>query len=348
MNRLDDDDLVPLGSHAHSATGGGGGAAASPLPVGGAGSGGLAPLSASSGIPGSALPPLARNNSASPLPGVIGYSPGQPRAGNPGAAATAPRPVYAPAPYADEAASGTGRRALLISGAVAALVVAFVGYYLFRTPPPVAAPTGYAAFAASDNSFLCDAPQGWQTRIAEGLKQENGSPTVEGVTFSSGNAQIQVITNTISSQVARELVFGKDLVPESMTGSRSAALHKKSKKALARSLRGYQEKPVIMLETPMGGSGPLADPARISEFSATGNRWGLGGPLHGYRASLAGRQYVASLTCQCSERDWPKLKPAFMHTIKTLREAKAPEEDENAGMPGAGLPTGYGLGLGGR
>lgn len=137
-------------------------------------------------------------------------------------------------------------------------------------------------------------------------------------------------------------MFGNEVVPPSLTGSRAASLHKRSGKAVAKNLRNYKEKKAPALKNGMGGmyvdeNKKFVSDARMSEYTASANKFGLGGPVHGFRATLAGGELVATVVCQCSERDWPKLKPAFLRVIASVRERKQPDPDEGMTLPGTGM-----------
>lgn len=228
---------------------------------------------------------------------------------------------------------------IIAGGAVA--VLALIAYFVFRTPPPVAVPTSFATFTAADGSFTCDTPGGWDTRAVGAAAGDKQLTNSDGVFLTSGNAKIEITTTTVAGQAMGELVLGKETVPESMTGSAAAALHRRSKKGLKNRLKGYQETAVAKFQSRMGGmifkEGRFEPDARLSEYTATGNQYGFGGKVHGYRASLTGPTLIASVVCQCSEADWPKLKPAFLRVIASLRDTVPVKGPQAPGLPG-GIP----------
>ena len=126
-------------------------------------------------------------------------------------------------------------------------------------------------------------------RRARGLDDDTGrrgpsdsgkDSTTNGVLFTSGSAQIDVTTDTLATLVAYDLMHnsGETL---SVAGSRAGVLHKQWKVSTSAVHKGYQETQVADFQGSMGD-------ARLSEWTAAGNVFGLGGTVHGYRASLTG------------------------------------------------------------
>lgn len=298
---------------------------------------GPAPLAPGSpAVPPQVRPPLPGSGPATANPAQGGLYP--------------PRPVSA-APMMMVEDSGSSRKITMYFGSAFAAVLLVIGFFVFRTPPPVPAPTGFSSFTAQNNSFACETPDGWdlQPTGEAGTKTDKQS---DGIIMRKGNAEIRVTMVDVAGQMASELLFGSNPVPESVTGSRAGSLHKRSKKAFANRFKGYEEKAVGNIDSKMGGiyfsdSKEMMSDTQVTEFTATSNRWGLGGPLHGYRASLGGGQWIAAVTCVCSERDFQKLRPAFLRVIASVQEMGKPgrlggggdeEEEESGGS--APLPGG--------
>ena len=224
-----------------------------------------------------------------------------------------PRPAYAPA------AAPEGGSKKLVIGLIAgglAFALAFTVVFLL-TPKHALIPTSFTTFVPTDKSFSCDAPVGWTTTAADSDHQIAGKDsTTNGVLFTSGSAQIDVTTDTLATLVAYDLMHnsGETL---SVAGSRAGVLHKQWKTSTSAIHKGYQETKGAEFANTMGD-------ALLSEWTASGNVFGLGGAVHGYRASLTGGQRTAVVVCSCSEADWPALKPAFLRVIASVSEDATP------------------------
>ena len=320
------DDLRPIGGHTNNDL----------RPIGGSFS------SPSSGAAAASNNDLSSLRSVGQGASVPGAAVGVPSAA--GSTVFTPRSAPAPrtAPAVEEAPRGPNK-ALMIAGGVA-VVLMIVAFFLFRPPAPVPAPTSFAAFTAADLSFACQVPEGWDRRAGGAAGNDKQTLSEDGVFLRSGNARIEVTTNTVASLIKSQLMFGNSIVPEAMEGSRAAAIHSRSKLALSHSLRGYAEKAVPNCPNGMGATlftgGRFVPDGLLSEYTARGNYLGLGGPVHGYRASVAGPTLIASVVCQCSEKDWPKLEPAFRRVIGSIHEA-GKAAPQGLQVPGAGgsLPT---------
>jgi hypothetical protein len=256
----------------------------------------------------------------------------------PGAAA---RPAAGPV-YVDE--GGGASKLIPALAGVGALLLLIGLYFLLRPTPSATVPTSYGQFTAADGSFTCDAPEGWKQRASGAASGDEKSVGPNGVFFTSGGAEIEITISSVADLMGAQLMFGNEVVPESMGGSRANGVHKINKKAVAKRVKGYKENDINLppgLEAMMGGvvfAGLKAMPdLRVSEWTATGNQFGFGGPLHGYRASLAGGDIIASAVCRCSERDWPKLKPVFLRVMTSVRENRqAGGRGGSINVPGAG------------
>ena len=271
---------------------------------------------------------------ASPPPAPAG-APFMPPSG----AMYAPRPAGGPPstarPMTVAAASNEsgGKRALWMGlGLAIAAVIGIVSFLLM--PKHGTTPTTWTTFTASDKSFSCAAPGGWETTTSDKAQQMVGKDqTTGGVQFRSGSASIEITTDTVATLMSYILVHGNGDT-DALTGAKAGSLHKQWKIATSAIHKGYQETTVAPIDQNMGD-------ARLSEWTANGNVFGLGGRVHGYRASLVGGNLTAVVVCQCLDSDWPALKPAFRHVIASVKPP-APAARRGRGRPDADADDGAG------
>jgi len=264
-------------------------------------------------IPVAAPPPTASGPSFLPPGGGNGAC--TPRPGGP-PSLTRPAPVTL-----DES---SGKRGLWLGLGIAVAVVLGIAALLLA-PKHGMAPTSWTTFTARDKSFSCATPGGWETTPSDKAQQMVGKDaTTGGVLFQSGSATIDITTDTVATLVAYD-VMHNNADPQTLTGSKAGVLHKQWKIATSAIHKGYKETKVSDFDQKMGD-------ARLSEWTANGNVFGLGGRVHGYRASLVGGSTTAVVVCQCLESDWPALKPAFLHVIASVTSPEPPA------APGMGLP----------
>jgi hypothetical protein len=195
------------------------------------------------------------------------------------------------------------------------LLVAICALSLCGCSHPAVAPTSYTHYVGSDKSFSCDAPAGWDVIAAD-----TSTTSVGGAVFKTGDAKIDITTGSTADVLASDLLHSSSLVPTSLTGSKAEALQSQSKKKVSGIVKGYNE------QNGLAFSCGYAD-AICAEWTATGNFFGMGGPLHGYRASLVNGSHTATVVCQCADSEWPTLKPAFQHVLQSMaapQEANAP------------------------
>jgi len=280
-------------------------------------------------------PPIRYDLAGNPLPTVKSMLPQAPLAPTPlgapgpGAGAAPPPPARPAGTYADRTAlvetEGPNKNLWIGLGVGLTAIIAACVLLVLLAPKHATPPTGFTSFSASDKSFSCDAPTGWVTTAADKSKTEAGSDsTVNGVLFQSNSAQMDITTDSITSLVASDLMknSGETL---SSTESRAPALHKQWKTSVSATHKGFQETLVA------GFQGQMGD-ALLSEWTADGNVFGLGGKVHGYRASLIGGSKTAEVVCSCLESDWPALKPSFLRVIGSVIEGvpAAPGADPSA------------------
>lgn len=274
-------------------------------------------------LAGNPLPAAPAGLSPRPLPPAAFPPP------SPGYAPPAGGPAYAGRPSAP-AESGSRKWIGLAAGGVA-FVVAFLAVTLL-IPKHATVPTSFTTFAAPDKSFACDAPGGWETTGMDKSQTTAGQDsTVGGVLFQSNSAKIDITTDTLATLVASDLMKGNGGDPQSLTGDRAGVLHKQWKVQVKATHKGYSETQIADFDGGMFGG-------HLAEWTANGNVLGLGGKLHGYRASLVGGDKTAEVVCQCLDSDWPALKPAFLRVIKSIRPGGFPAPDE-ADTPAPGAPS---------
>lgn len=270
---------------------------------------------------------LTGNPIASPPP-ATGGAPFMP----PGGAMYAPRHGGSPPPARPMMAApneGGGKRALWMGLGLAVAVVIGIAAFLLM-PRHGAAPTGWTTFTASDKSFSCAAPSGWETTTSDKAQQMAGKDqTTGGVLFRSGSATIEVTTDTVATLVSYLLVHGNGDT-DALTGPKAGSLHKQWRIATSAIHKGYRETKVEAIAENMGD-------ARLSEWTADGNVFGLGGHVHGYRASLVRGSLTAVVVCQCLDSDWPALKPAFRHVIASVTPPTPPPAPPPS-APGMDMP----------
>ncbi len=224
--------------------------------------------------------------------------------------------------YDDDSASRS-KIILGVGGGVFVLLLVLAYFVFARKPESIPAPTAFVPFEASDKSFEGEGPKGWQRRRSVGLGGMGS-----GVRFEHAAASIVIASDlqgSLMGDIARannaqfENMAG--MLPEGMQNAMPKAvppveaLHIAGKKAAAKDLKDYDEKPIQPLESPLGEG-------RTCEF--TGEKEGLigGGKQHGYRVMILGGERRISVFCQCPDRDWNTLKPAFQRVIGSLKPGK--------------------------
>jgi len=71
-------------------------------------------------------------------------------------------------------------------------------------------------------------------------------------------------------------------------------------------------------------------------FWAQHPAWNVGGPVRGYFVAEADGADAVAIVCECREKDWPTLQPAFDRVIASVDnpELRRSDEQENAFMNG--------------
>lgn len=248
----------------------------------------------------------------------------------------------APTPFEYEEKSGFNRPliyAVLGTGLAAALTALL---FFFQTPGAALVPSEFDDFTSADNTYAIQTPKGWDKRASGEAAGDSNGTQANGVFLKSGGAHMEVTFSTVKGLVEGQLLYGKDITPEAMTGSRASGVDKLQKPAVKRKFKGYAEKKVE--DVPSGMNASLVDmekktikaDATMYEFTATGDSWGMGGPVHGYRAVLAGQDLIAAVVCYAPEKEFEKLKPSFLKFIESVHELGKKGEDDGSGIPGGG------------
>ncbi len=183
------------------------------------------------------------------------------------------------------------------------VVIALVMLFAFkgRQAERVAAPTGYTAYKAKDNSFVCELPAGW--------KQKGGAAgsITSGVTAVKGGASID-ITYDLAGSLRGDMEKSRLTM---MGSSRSPVygIHQELEEELKSRWEGLTARPPKRFQSKMGD-------ACYSEFVAQGGNWG--GRIRGYAVTMLGGERRVKLICYCPEQDWPNLRSSFVHVANTL------------------------------
>jgi hypothetical protein len=239
----------------------------------------------------------------------------------------------------------------IIAGVVVLAVAAFA-FFALKPPAPALIPTEYEEFTAKDGTFKADTLAGWKVWATGEAAGETTSSKQNGLFMQSGGAKIDITMSRAADMMGAELMFGKEIVPESMTGSRAKSVEKMQKTqggGIAKKYKGYSAKAIPNCPSQMGGiyleNGDLKNDALLYEFTADSDSMGLGGKKHGYRAYVAGKDLIATVHCESSEVDFPKLKKHFLHIIGNVQEIRqrvpGEEDDEGSAMPG--MPPGVSI-----
>jgi hypothetical protein len=240
----------------------------------------------------------------------------------------------------DPTGPNKGVIAAVIAGVVLLGVLAF---FVFRGGGPAEMPTNYTEFRAADGAFTASVPANW-TLTPTGTAAENNGGLVEsnGFRLRSGSAQVETTFSTVSALAGAQLLLGSDLTPGSMQGqSNAAAVAKMQRKGVKGRFANYEETkqpecPSSMGAMTLSDDKQLISDAVLYEFTASGT--------HGYRALMAGPSLIASALCQCSESDWPKLRPEFLKIIGGVKEIGRAGIGGRMDVPGAGtipMPKGF-------
>ncbi|MGC4045899.1 MAG: hypothetical protein QM758_19075 [Armatimonas sp.] len=254
-------------------------------------------------------------------------------------------PVYEPEP--------TSKAPLIVGISAAVLLLGGGTLWLFKPEGKPTIPVAWASFSAPDGSFACESPEGWTVR-GTGHAAEGGSKMSEdnGVHMDSGAAHVEVSFSSVSGLVTKQLLFGKEMTPEAMTGSRANGVFSSQKSGMKKRFNELTETPIPAPESKMasidrgslaalgGASGSSGNSEelkelkdlkelfkpdiRIVEFTGKKSGLGMGRPVQGIRATLGGREQIASVVCYCPPGDYAALKPSFLRVIGSITETRKP------------------------
>ena len=254
-------------------------------------------------LAGNPLPARPRQ-AAPPVPDPLPIA-APPRAN--AAYAPPPAPAWSSPPVAGKPPPPIGLYAGLGVGTVAVILALVFGLKALK-PVVITAPTAYKTYSAIDNTFSCDGPVGWKMH-------ETGatSGSISTVTYELGQARVKVVSDAAGSLLSESFNAANANLPPEQQIPPVQKLHEQDEKQLEDSLTDYAEQPAQKIQTPFGES-------RVSEWTATGS----GGALHGYRATMLGREREITVICLAPAGDWPVLKPAFQRIINSVTPQSGP------------------------
>lgn len=285
-----------------------------------------------------------------------------PIASTPASAPSAPMTPpagYRAQAYEPEPASKTP----LIASITAAVVLLGGGaFWLLKPEGKPVLPVAWASFSAPDGSFTCDTPEGWSVQ-GTGHASAGGTKLAEdnGVHMDSGGAHVEVSMSSVAGLMTSQLLFGKEITPESMTGSRANGVFTGQKRGIKKrfsslteaSIPAPESKMAMLDKSSLDALGGAADNAelkdlfkpdiRIVEFTGKKTGLGLGRPVKGIRATLGGRELIASVVCYCPPGDYPAMKPSFLKIIGSVAETRKSDGSmrlQAPGFSGMDLPGG--------
>lgn len=306
---------------------------------------GAAPPQAPYGAPAGQQPPYPGGYTPNQQPGAYppqrqppygGYPPGQAPYGQQQPYGQAPygqqpygQPSYRPA-VATPASVNERNAALFkwLGPAIGAVIM--IGFLCYEFIAPTVGPATLSRFVSPDQRYSVMAPADWSKSV-QALDPTSDSKAA-GALFVDGPAKIDITTDDIVALRAHDLLTSNGPVPDSVTGDPLPVLHKMYTNRLS-PMKDYQEQPAQNVQTNLG-------PAEISEFTCEGGEFGLGGPTHGYQASIISGDTTYEVVAQCNEKSWSGLQPMFMQVIKSMAppdgKAVSSDLDLDSGSQGSG------------
>ena len=263
-----------------------------------------------------------------------------------------PAPYVAPGAYRQSVAddfqatepSDIGRKIGIFFLALLCLCLGF-GISWALMPSHVLPPTGYTPYVSPDQRFSIDAPDGWS--VTSSPVQPGSDATIGTAFFRSGAGKIQVTSDSVGALKGNVLLSSGAALPEDFTANPAKAEHDFQESKVAATMKNYVEQSPFVARTKFG-------PAYVSEFTGVGGLFGLGGPMHGYRASATDGNNVFEIVVQCPQKSWSAMAPPFMRVVRSIGPASggsaAPATgsgEPNGGLGGAGAAVGIGFGSGG-
>ncbi len=232
---------------------------------------------------------------------------------------------------------------------IAVLLILLLCATLSLLPRHIPAPASFAQFASADQTFSLDAPQNWSRSLAD-KPDESGSPfasDIRGVSFKRGDANIQIITNTLASLTQSRFLqvlgnaFGK-LGNNTVNGtvndwfnSQMDVLRKQAQEDARKQFISFREEPSTVKEATWGKG-------IWTQWTAAGRSWSLPHHMHGYLVIMVGKQRSATILCACPAESWAQLQPAFDRIINSLTETVPPQDNSSVTInlgPGSTSPS---------
>jgi hypothetical protein len=208
-------------------------------------------------------------------------------------------------------------------GTLVMLFTAVMAFLTMRPKEVITAPTGFTAYVASDRSFTCQAPQGWNTTSV------SSHAVMGGALFQRGSAKIDITTDLAGSLMG-DIAVSADRQAENMEGMLQnmpaipgmpamepsaprkppiEKLHEAERKSMEKRYPGYQELAMQTVNAPVGEG-------RFNEFTVPGSM--LSPAQHGFRVTFLPPDRRVTILCLCPEKNWPTLKPAFEKVITSM------------------------------
>jgi hypothetical protein len=210
----------------------------------------------------------------------------------------------------------------------------FLGWWIAYEliPGSVSPPSGFTKFKSSDNRFAIDQPLGWD--VTSNPVDPNSDSTMGSALFRSGSAKINITSDTVGDIKGQVLLYSSNVLPPDFSSDPADALHDLMKSRIAATMKNYVEQPAITVDTNFGT-------ARVSEFTGVGGLFGLGGPMHGYRASVSDGQCGFEIVEQCPEKSWSGMSQPFRNVIQSIGPAdgSAFTPPPSSGSPMPGIPA---------
>jgi len=162
-------------------------------------------------------------------------------------------------------------------------------------------PTTFTRYDSNEGVFACEYPEGWEAKGGG----KNGPIWAK---FSSGSALISIkatVAGSLMSDAMGGSSFGEEEIPPQLEPVHG--IHENYARDAKEEFNEYTET----------AGGPAVvncrlGPARSSEFTASSS---FGSSIHGYRATIIGRNKGIVVYCTCPDSEWTKVKPAFDHLL---------------------------------
>ena len=172
----------------------------------------------------------------------------------------------------------------------------------------VTVPTSFTHYNAKDGTFACDAPDGWEVK-------GGGKRGPVWAKFTSGAGVVR-INGTLSDSLLGDAMGGRtaDSQAIALEDAPVHAIHVANIDKADAEYAGYTEVAGYPQELDC-----RIGPARVSEFTASG----LGGGVHGYRATCLGHDKGLTIYCVVPESQWAKVQPTFDRILASLERGVA-------------------------